>query len=226
MAAMVGFKACGANLRATADGVMVCAHDDTFTATSDGNVYNISQKTYAEIEALGYRENGNTNPMYYYESAHLVTTEEFLRHCALTGMHPVFSAKMDVDYPALSALLKKYGFDGKDGLTYKAGNLSLMQTAYAGLGDNVRYMYDILRANFATNLQAWIGLDLGNATKAIELTYDTTQEEVSACLAEGMRVSLFDDHFRNMSFYKTWIDWGIREFTTDNMISGGLNWYN
>lgn len=227
MASKMGFRACVANLRNTADGELVCAHDNTFTASTDGQSYTISSKTYAEIESLGYQENGNTNAQVFYVSAHLVKVEEFLRHCSLTGMYPILSVKKDVDYTILRDLIRKYGFDTKDGITFKAASLTIMSNAYAVLGNNVRYMYDFFNKSTLTDeLDEWVNLVLEGATKAIELAYpNINQQEVTVCKNTGMVVSYFDSTFLSSQYYKTYMDWGVTEFTTDNMVSSGFNWY-
>lgn len=227
MAAVVGFSSCVANLRKTADDVMVCAHDDKFIASSDGNTYYISQKTYAQITELGYQENGNGNARLYTGAQHLVKVDEFLKICATTGMKPIFSAKEDVDYSALLALLKKYGFNNKDDVEYKAFSMSLIESAYNGLGDNICYGI-VLENNSSldSNLQAWANLNLGNAHKFVELfrKQEYTQTDVEKCINAGFPVSIFDDLNRDNSFYRNWIDWGVTKFTTNNMISDGYGW--
>lgn len=228
LSAMMGYDSCIANMRPTLDGVLVCAHDDAFLDVN-GNLHNISEMNYADIEAIySSEDNSKTYANKYWNllgEKHLVSCEEFLDICRKTGMRPQFSVHADCDWNKVKNMLMRSGFFGKDLATIKAPSLLTLAAAYAVLGENVRYVWNNA---YSAEAVATFAQSLGNATKIYELTStggaSVNSEDIDVIRAAGLIPSLFDYTGSSSAVYQSWIDAGVIEFTTDCFVNYGCLW--
>lgn len=156
-AAKYGFSHCIANVRATLDGVLVCAHDDAYfekntflntvkTELSNAETKNISEQQYDSIEENGYLEaSASTYNNKFWRMLgdyHLCTVDEFLAICARTHMVPEFSIHNNtIVGENLNELLSKiyeYGFFEKE-FWIKDSEYSKLSTIFNLIKNNLLY---------------------------------------------------------------------------------------
>ena len=115
--AMIGMWGCETDIRPTADGVLVCYHDNAVDDGTDGTGM-VNELTYEQISKLKIKDYSNSKTFYDYSkySQHdlrIPTAEEFIYICLSYKMVPVFHVKTWTAIKQLVKLIDKYGLNGK-----------------------------------------------------------------------------------------------------------------
>lgn len=236
-ASQMGFSSCVANLRTTADNVLVCAHNNAFVAATDGETYNISAKTLAEINALGFYETrtnyeGEPTQKFWYDyfgGQEIVTAAKFLEICRNAGMRPVFSChQTDLDWSALKVLTDLYGFVGDNVPIIKSFDEDTVYAAKVVYGTNAVYYLNGYEDG-AVDAREWTTAKIDafhaameGTTHGVESENTFTDAHIAYALSLGLLVGLFSDV--DTETYRQYANKGVTMFTTDRMFSGGLNW--
>ena len=236
-AAQMGFGGCVANLRTTADNVLVCAHNDNFVAATDGQTYYISQSTLDQINILGFYETRTNyadepDQKFWYDwfgGQEIVTAEKFLQICRNTGMRPVFSCHQSgLNWAALKAITDKLGFVGDFAPILKSYEESIVYEAKAAFGTSAVYYLDGYETG-GNAARRWTQTKIDNFHEAMDGTQHGVESEtsftdahISYVLSLGMPFGIAVD--TNTADYRSYANKGATMFTTDRMFSGGLNW--
>jgi len=234
--AQMGFKSCVTNLRHTLDNVLVCAHNDNFTAATDSQTYNISELTYDQINALGWYEtrsavSGEPDQKYWYDyfgGQKIVKIEEFLELCKRTGMMPIFSIHDTVfDFADLKVLTDKFGYVEDDSIMIKtsisryANNVA---RAIAVFGHIAQYNIGGYNSAINQTIVNTFCTDAAGLTRWVECEGDITDANLAIILNSGCKAMLFDYQFKDTKWYRDYIKKGVIAFTVDRFYSDGLNW--
>jgi glycerophosphoryl diester phosphodiesterase len=228
LAAECGFPACIVVPQVTADGKLVCIHDDTINRTArnkDGNpptepIY-VKDKTYEELLEWEYGS-------YYHEiwrGTKIPLLEDFFLLCARTGMRPMFSTH----HPGLTVpqwqqvkdMLVKLGL--LKNFHIKSFRLVILQTAYSVFGTEIEgYTWD----NGDVAQMSKSGIDASRCRVGIEWKAAAyTQENVRKILDAGFFAAAWSIGRVNSVKYEELISYGVTEFTEDYHCSMGLNWW-
>ena len=232
LAARCGFPACIVVPKVTANGVIVCIHNDTINATArdeNGNPptepINVSDYTYAQLLKWEF---GSWKHRIY-KGTHLPRLEEFFELCAKTGMRPMFST-----HPALSVekweevkmMLTKYGLLKK--FHIKSFELDILKTAYSVFGDTIDgYTYDLdVWSDTKIDEMLSIGIDGEKCRIGMELANKAYTEAIAKKIINaGMFSAMWNiPHTTTSEDYERFLSYGITEFTEDYHCSMGLNW--
>ena len=231
LAAASGFSHCIVVPKVTADGVIVCIHDDTINRTArdkDGNAPTeptyVWDKTYEELSHWEYGSYFNE----IYRGVKLPRLSDFFDLCAKTGMSPMFST-----HPALTVeqwqqvkgmltlrgLLKKFHI--------KSFDINVLKTAYSVFGNEIDgYTFDIggwKDSHIETLLNS--GIDAKSCRVGIEIQFsDYTEEIANSIISAGFFASAWNIKRRDFAEYERLISFGVREFTEDYHCSMGLNY--
>lgn len=226
LAAKCGFPACIVVPKVTADGELVCIHDDTINATcrnKDGNkidedVY-VSNMTYEELLKFDFGSYKNN----FYKGTKIPRLSDFFALCAKTGMRPMFST-----HPALSVeewkqvklMLKKYGL--LKVFHIKSFSLEILETAYSVFGDSIEgYTWD----DGDVKKMKETAINPYKCRVGIELKFDSYTKEIAEEIIDaGFFAAAWKINHRNMDEYRRVMDYGVTEFTEDYHCSMGLNW--
>lgn len=231
LAAKCGYPACIVNPIRSADGTWYCYHEDDATLTQDGVTFlSLSASQFSSLtdaQLAEYRVAGLRNQRNYY-SEPIPTLEEFFKLCAKTGMKPMFSTHpgpTEEGWQEIKAMLDKYNLRSK--ITVKAFAVSILESAYAALGDTDGYIYDVNDIDVEAYSNALDNSALRNYTgrKGIEyVASEITQEIAIATRERGYIVSAWSlGNMKGERYYEL-ISFGVTEFTDDNNGSAGLNW--
>ena len=231
LAAACGFPACIAVPKVTADGVLVCIHDDTINKTArdkDGNapaepIY-VWDKTYAELCEWEY--GSYKNPIY--KGTKLPLLSDFFDLCAKTGMIPMFSTHPGLtveQWQEVKEMLSKRGLLKK--FHVKSFRLEILKTAYSVLGTDIDgYTFDVGSWK-DSNIDALLnsGIDLKSCRVGIEVDFHNYTEEIAKAIRDaGFFAAAWNLGRRNFEDYERLIGWGVTEFTEDYHCSMGLNY--
>lgn len=226
LAAKCGFPACIVVPKVTADGKLMCIHDDTINATArkkdgsefDEDVY-VSDTTYRELQEFDFGSCKNN----FYKGTKMPLLEDFFALCAKTGMRPMFST-----HPALSVeewkkvklMLKKYGL--LKVFHIKSFSLEILETAYSIFGDSIEgYTWD----DGDVKKMKETAINPYKCRVGIELKFDSyTKEIVEEIIDAGFFAAAWKIGHRNMDEYRRVMSYGVTEFTEDYHCSMGLNW--
>ncbi len=231
LAAMCGFPACIVVPKVTADGVLVCIHDDTINKTArdengnppDGPTY-VWDMTYDELLRWEYGSHKNE----IYKGTKIPLLEDFFGLCARTGMRPMFST-----HPGLTVEQWKQVKDMliKHGLLkifhIKSFELEVLKTAYSVFGteidgytwDNDEWSDSIIEDMLSS------GIDIKGCRVGVEIRFNHyTKEIAEKIISAGMFAAAWSVKRRTSEEYERVISYGVTEFTEDNHCSMGLNW--
>lgn len=238
-AALCGYRSCIVTPQVTSDEEIILYHSNTKCLTKDGgitkvgfSVAELATMTYAQILEYDVYKNADMAAFFDYK---VPTLEQFLALCSRTGMYPTFSVHANYDvatWDKIKTLILKYGLGGK--LSIKSPSLATLESAYANLGDLIHYNIYFLGINYASHAEierACNSLDAANFASSnisvdLEIAVsDVTKEKVEYILSRGFRASVWNV-FRHLSGtdYKTFMSYGISNFTDDVNCNNGLNW--
>ena len=231
LAAACGFPACIAVPKVTADGVLVCIHDDTINKTArdkDGNapaepIY-VWDKTYEELCEWEY--GSYKNPIY--KGTRMPLLSDFFDLCAKAGMIPMISTHPGLtveQWQEVKEMLLKRGLLKK--FHVKSFQIDILQTAYSVLGTDIDgYTYDVGRCQ-PSSIDALLnsGIDLKACRVGIEVDFRYYTEEVAKSILDaGFFAAAWNVKRRDIEEYEQLISWGVTEFTEDYHCSMGLNY--
>jgi len=231
LAAACGFPACIAVPKVTADGKLVCIHDDTINRTArdaSGNtpaeqIY-VWDKTYDEL--LFWEYGSYKNPIY--KGTRLPLLSEFFDLCAKTGMRPMFSTHPGLtveQWQEVKEMLKRRGLLKL--FHIKSFGLDILKTAYSVFGTEIEgYTFDIGEwEDTHIDMLLSSGIDASACRVGIEVRFDDYTEEIASSIrAAGFFASAWDVKCRDFSEYERLSSWGVTEFTEDYHCSMGLNY--
>lgn len=231
LAAACGFPACIVVPKVTADGVLVCIHDDTINKTArdkDNNpptepIY-VWDKTYDELQEWEYGSYKNK----IYKGTKLPLLSDFFDLCAKTGMRPMFSTHPELttqqwkqvrDMLECRGLLKNFHI--------KSFDMPILKTAYEVFGTDIEgYTYDIREWDDSLiDELSNSGIDAKGCRVGIEVRAKECTEEIARKITQaGYFASVWEVFRHDFSDYERWISWGVTEFTEDFHCSMGLNY--
>ena len=229
MAAACGFPACIVVPKVTADGRLVCIHDDTINKTArdaDGNapaepIY-VWDKTYEELQAWEY--GSRKNPIY--KGARLPLLADFFDLCAKTGMRPMFSTHPGLtveQWKEVREMLSRRGL--LRSFHIKSFDIEILKTAYAVFGTEIEgYTFDIgtwQDSHVETLLNS--GIDVKACRVGIEVRFDSYTEQIAEMIrGAGLFAAAWNIRRRDFFEYERLFSWGVTEFTEDYHCSMGL----
>ena len=235
MAGILGYSACIVVPKATADGVLVCIHDDTINATArdengsaPGTTMNVSDMTYAELMEWDFGKYKNA----YWTGAKILTVDDFFAVCARYGMAPMFSthpALTTAQWQTVRALLIKHGLLSK--MHVKAFDLSTIEGAYTVLGQDIDGYTGEHGDSYVSiaQLQTFVSshsIDTKKCRVVSEKSKNTiTESYVSDVLAAGLECGCYTiTSTESAATIKQMLSWGVTEFTDDTYCQVGMNW--
>lgn len=234
-AAICGYPGCIVNPIASADGVLMCYHQDAKRLSLDGGITTVAlsdtdfkKKTYQQL--LEYDVVTNSTMGSLFPSAKIPKLEDFFALCARTGMRPMFSthpALTEAEWREVKMLLVKYGI--LDRMTVKAFDVDILRSAFAVLGNDIdAYIYDVAVSDTSASVSKMNALKSDGCTTRMGIENDKTnvsQSNVKTIIDGGYFASVWNI-FRSLtaSQYKEMMLWGVTEFTDDNNCCNGLNW--
>ena len=242
MAARLGYRYCIVIPKVTKNGVYVFLHDDDNIQSSarnpDGSQIAqeyqnrpISDFTYDELLAFDF---GIARGVPF-AGQKIPLLSEFLKICARTGMHPMFSVHPNLDghWENIKAMAKKYGV--LDKLNIKSGNGS------SGIGvpmsvlrnDVESYTVDLNATQIAGDIDSQIAtfnsilttnqIDRTKCRCGIEFMAEPSSAQIQAVLNAGFFAGS-SYHGSSAVTMQSLIEQGVTEFTEDFNASYGLNW--
>ena len=231
LAAACGFPACIVVPKVTADGKLVCIHDDTINRTArdkNGNppsepIY-VWDKTYEELCRWEYGSYKSD----IYNGTKLPLLSDFFDLCAKTGMRPMFSTHPGLNveqWQEVKEMLKRRGLLKL--FHIKSFEIEILKTAYSVFGTEIEgYTFDIGEwedGRVDTLLNS--GIDASACRVGIEVRFDDYTEEIASSIrTAGFFASAWDVKCRDFSEYERLYSWGVTEFTEDYHCSMGLNY--
>lgn len=250
-AAQLGFQSCIEIPKFTSDNVPVCFHNDGGSNSKLSDVFTmpdgsavseltdsstISDFTLAKLKewSIGYSKNAA------YADEKILTMDDFLRICAMTGMRPIFSihpAPSVSQWAQLKALTDKYGLTKQ--LSVKTGDTAVWKNVIDTFGDgNIFSIINIVGASTTYDILSKISTGRttsGAATTRIDAeffyegltssTYGTAQlAMLAAAHNAGYVCSVVLDNGTKGAEIKEFMDLGVTEFTNARHCSIGLNW--
>ena len=231
LAAASGFPACIVVPKVSADGVIVCIHDDTINRTArdkNGNAPSeptyVWDKTYAELSEWEYGSYFNE----IYKGVKIPKLSEFFDLCAKTGMCPMFSTHPGLtveQWQEVKVMLQKRGLLKK--FHIKSFGADILKTAYSVFANEIDgYTYDVSSWKDTTVATfAETGIDPRMCRAGIEFMFDSYTEEIAKEITDaGYFASAWNIKRRKFSEYERLISWGVTEFTEDYHCSMGLNY--
>ena len=250
-AAQLGFQSCIEIPKFTSDGVAVCFHNDGGSNSKLSSVFTmpdgsaveeltdnskISDFTLAKLKSwsIGYTKNAA------YADEKILTMDDFLRICAMTGMRPIFSihpAPTTAQWAQLKALLDKYGLTKQ--LSVKSGDTTVWKNVIDTFGDgNIFSIINIVGQSSTYNIVDKITAgrtSSGAATTRIDTEFfyegltSATYGEAQLAMLEaahnaGYVCSVVLDNDTTGAEMKEFMELGVTEFTNCRHCSIGLNW--
>ena len=231
LAAACGFPSCIVVPKITADGKIVCIHDDTINRTArdkDGNapsepIY-VWDKTYTELCEWEYGSYKNR----IYKGTRLPLLSDFFDLCARTGMRPMFSTHPGLtgeQWQEVKEMLERRGLLKL--FHIKSFGIDILKTAYSVFGAEIDgYTYDIGKydeSKIPTLLES--GIDAAACRVGMEVAFkDYTEEIANDIRKAGFFAAAWDIKRRDFSEYERLMSFGVTEFTEDNHCSMGLNY--
>lgn len=207
-----GYNSMIINTNLTSDKVIVCLHDNTIDATSDGTG-NIHNMTYEEASQYDYGSWFNVR----YTGTKLPKLEDVLKLCATSGMHPVIRLGDDFNsgenITLMYNLLKKYGFN-QHNASLKGFSLSGLQNWFNAYGNEFRYIHCVSSAVSESVINTI--KSFGNDSIIEYETSVCTEENVQTLLNNGVKAGVWIVNINNCNL-KQYIDYGVTYFTSDGM---------
>ena len=227
MAAMCGMWGSVANVHETADGGLICYHQDDARLSEDGvNIISltpseINSKTTSEITS--YNAGIYMSP--YYTDENVPTFDEYCQIMAQGNMHPILSTNAITDnlYVKIKEVLDKYGLTSKT--IIRSYSTAYLQRAYSVFGDSISYCFDA-GAFTEDKISSWDSMNFGNAKKMVGYDWmhygseDEINEALNSVFSKGMRV--IPDAKDNYELFKLLINKGVRDFTVNHFISANM----
>lgn len=189
------------DFRITLDSVVVCMHDETIDATTNGSG-KVSDYTYEELLAFRLKKEAFNNRLYRYENLsqkelQIPTMDEYLDICQMYGCIPFIELKCDNGVlDKMIEAINVHGLEGK--CIISSSNLSLLkELREKGCTERIHHIFSSASAIYDL-------LSLGNAGLAFSITdmysdlsnqyiYETynpktTKELVEMCHQLGLHV--------------------------------------
>ena len=228
--AQLGYPACIAVPKVTADGIFVCLHDDNninrTARNADGTAvsgsYKVSDLTYEQLLEYDFGLYKGA----YWKGTKIPLLSDFFELCAKTNMQPMFSTHPNLtssQWEEVKAMLIKYGLLKR--FHIKSFDLNALKTAYTVFGTEIDgYTWD--GGNVTSMLANASEMDNTKCRIGIEYHISSiNQTEVQNALNNGYFTAAYGIG-RNVSGdrYKELISWGVTEFTDDCNPCHGLNW--
>lgn len=231
LAAACGFPACIVVPKVTADGVLVCIHDDTINRTArDANGNAPEQRLY--VKDLTYDELLRWDFGLYkneiYKGAKIPLLEDFFALCARTGMRPMFSthpALTPEQWKQVKDMLIRHGL--LQSFHIKSFELEVLKTAYSIFGteiDGYTWDNDFWDDGKIDTLRS-IGIDSSKCRVGLEYRFREYTEEIAQnILSAGFFAAAWSIQRADADDYARLMSWGVTEFTEDYHCSMGLNY--
>lgn len=227
MAAMCGMWGSVANVHETADGGLICYHQNDARLSEDGKTIisltpsDINSKTTSQMTS--YNAGVYMSP--YYTDENVPTFDEYCQIMAQGNMHPILSTNAITEnlYSKVKEVLDKYGLTSKT--TIRSYSIPYLQKAFSIFGDKVRYLYDC-GAFEESKVEYWNSIDFGNAEKMVGYDWmhsasdDLIDEAIKSAFSKGMMI--VPDAKDNYQLFKKLINKGVREFTVNHFISANM----
>lgn len=231
LAAACGFPACIVVPKVTADGVLVCIHDDTINRTArdaNGNkpeepIY-VKDLTYDELMAWDFGLYKNE----IYKGTKIPLLEDFFALCSRTGMRPMFSTHPPLtleQWQQVKEMLIRHGLLKK--FHIKSFKFEVLETAYSVFGEEIDgYTWDNkIWDDSKIDMLHSIGIDSSKCRVGIEYPFRKyTEEIVQKILSAGFFSAAWSIERASKDEYAQLISWGVTEFTEDYHCSMGLNY--
>ena len=231
LAAKCGFPACIVVPKVTADGVLVCIHDDTINRTArnkNGNpvkeditVWNLTYEELLQWDFGAYKNE-------IYKGTKIPLLEDFFVLCSKTGMRPMFSTHPGLtvsQWKQVKDMLVRHGLLHK--FHIKSFEIRILQTAYSVFGTEVDgYTWDNEDWN-DSKVEEFLasGIDFSNCRAGIEIqAKDYTKEIAKQITDAGLFAAAWNIQRNSSAEYERLISYGVTEFTEDYHCSMGLNW--
>lgn len=216
------------NPKKTLDGVWVCCHDATINRTArnaDGteiaSTVTIAETNYSDLLAYDFGIAYNSA----FAGTKIPTMEEYLKLCAITGIRPIFSMHQNSGAETLLPLVKKYGLLKKLVLKVSATSLDY----YYGLFGDI-YMYDVvindpsgILTDIIADIKASSAYQSCRTMIDVPITY-ISAEVASQITSEGILCGVYDLQQTLFAKYKTFVGYGVTQFTDDRYPVVGLRW--
>jgi len=216
LAKRCGFWGCVMNVGRTSDGHIVCLHDLTIDATSDGTG-NIRDMTLEQVRQYDF--GSWFKP--WFAGTKIPLLDDVLKLCARSGMHPVIRISDENDEAFTNSM---YNMVKKNGLLYKATfkgfAKGMLNTVKAVAENTVRYGYcvnsfDQDTIDFMKTFQNAEGKGA-----YIDCQYNgITEESMQLALASNMPVEAWI--VNNFMTAYNLMEMGVTGFTTDNLCLDG-----
>lgn len=151
MAKQMGFNNLIINVKRTSDDVLVCIHDSTIDATSDGTGA-VSSFTYEQLLQYDFGSWFSS----YYTGEKIPKAVDVIKYASTCGMGIVFSihsTNTNDDIDDLYTFCAKYGLLGN--VLIKSYHTTQLEYAYTVFGDNAKYDV-VTNAPVDSTLSTWI----------------------------------------------------------------------
>ena len=237
LAAICGFPACIVVPKVTADGVIVCIHDDTINRTARDEYGNAPKEdmyvwdmTYDELLKWEYGSYKNE----IYKGTKIPCVEDFFALCSRTGMRPMFSTHPGLtveQWEQVKDMLIRHGL--LKNFHIKSFELDILKTAYSVFGtsidgytwDNDRWEEGKAEETLDINALLNLGIDITKCRVGIEIPLRDYTESIARKITNaGLFAAAFGIYHRTAEEYRRLISYGVTEFTEDYHCSMGLNW--
>ena len=230
-AAICGFPACIVVPKVTADGVIVCIHDDTINRTARDKNGNPPEKdmyvhdyTYDELLEWDYGAYKNE----IYKNTKIPLLDDFFRLCYKTGMYPMFSTHPGLtieQWKKVKNMLINYGL--LKIFHIKSFSTDILETAYSVFGPEIDgYTFDSEEFDDSKlELLLNSGIETSKYRVGVEIKFDNYTMEIAKKIKNaGLFAAVWGIDRKDMSEYERLISYGVTEFTEDFHCSMGLNW--
>ncbi len=150
MAKQMGFKNLIVNVKSTSDNKLVCIHNDTIDATSDGTGA-VSSYTYEQLLQYDFGSWFSK----YYKGEKIPLFDDVLSFIHISNMNlivSIHSTNTNADIDAMYTLIKKHGL--LNGCILKSENRNQIEYIYSVFGDDVKYDY-VYNGNIS-DVSTWI----------------------------------------------------------------------
>lgn len=240
MCAKLGFPQIVTMPKLTSDGVWVCFHDDNnignMLCNEDGTSLDaetaakaISDITFEQLSRMIYKRghSGMYKPPYK-----VPTLESFFDLCKKTGVNPMYSI-----HPlwGSSECRNNYDFCKKQGVLHlltpkmpiAESYFDYFRTLYSVFGNDVKaYALNIDTTTVDSIISLVKNMNIEVPVTLELMANDITEEAVKKIVDNGFRASVapYTGVEITGEMIKTWIKWGVTEFTEDHNCSFGLNW--
>ena len=204
-----GFDTVICNVNLTSDGVLVCLHDNTIDATSDGSG-NVIDYTYTQLQSFDF--GSWFSPVY--TGTKIPKFEDVLKMVSVAGQKIAVSLhgniiSDDSKLEEMCDMIKKYA---NGNALIKAFDLQTLITCYDNIGNTAEYMYD----GICTTANVDAVLTWSSIRKPAMIEFDAStidSDVVDYAIANGVRVSAYT--VNDPAQLKELVTMGVTRFTTD-----------